>query len=114
MKAGVFSSLVLVMSNLIFFSLGLLLNFQTLVSLGFERGYSAILCMLTILSFVAVKNITLPMSDFLFYALSATAWWLMNLQGGVKWLAIVPSLCAVEVRLAGLALFVPLAFLAWS
>jgi hypothetical protein len=114
MKAGVFSSLALVTTNLIFFSVGLLLNFQTLVSLGFERRYSAVLCLLTILSFVSIKNITLPMSDFLFYALSATTWWLMNLQGGLKWLAIVPSLCAVEVRLAGLALFVPLAFLAWS
>lgn len=114
MKAGGFSSLVLVTSNLIFFSLGLALNFQTLISIGFERRYSAVLCMLTILSFIAVKNITLPMSDFLFYALSSTALWLMNLKGGLKWLAIVPSLCAVEVRLAGLALFVPLAFLAWS
>jgi hypothetical protein len=114
MKAGVFSSFAVVTANLLFFSLGLLLNFQTLVSLGFERRYSASLCLLTILSFVAVKNITLPMSDFLFYALSATAWWLMNLQGGLKWLAILPSLCAVEVRLAGLALFVPLACLAWS
>jgi hypothetical protein len=114
MKAGVFSSAVLVTSNLVFFSLGLLANLQTLISLGFERRYSAILCLLSILSFVFVKNITLPMSDFLLYALSATAWWLMNLQGGLKWLAIVPSLCAVEVRLAGLALFIPLAFLAWS
>jgi hypothetical protein len=114
MKAGLFSSAALVISNLIFFSLGVLLNFRTLVSLGFERRYSAVLSLLTILSFVPIKNITLPMSDFLFYALSATAWWMMNLQGRLKWLAVVPSLCAVEVRLAGLALFVPLAFLTWS
>jgi hypothetical protein len=114
MKAGVFSSLVLVTSNLIFFSIGLLLSFQTLLALGFERRYSAILCVLTILSFVTVRNITLPMSDFLFFALSAAAWRLMNLQGGLKWMAIVPSVCAVEVRLVGLALFVPLAFLVWS
>lgn len=114
MKAGVFSSPVLVTSNLLFFSLGLLLNFQTLLSFGFERRYSAILCVLTIFSFVAVKNITVAMSDLLFFALSAAALRLMTLQGGLKWTAIVPSLCAVEVRLVGLALFVPLAFLVWT
>lgn len=114
MKAGVFSSLTLVISNLIFFPGALLLSFETLLALGFERTYSATLCILTALSFTSVKNITLPMSDFLFFALSAAAWWLMNLPSRMRWFAIVPTICAVEVRLAGLALFVPLTFLAWS
>jgi hypothetical protein len=37
MKAGALSSSKLVASNLILFSFGLLLNFQTLISLGYER-----------------------------------------------------------------------------
>lgn len=114
MKAGFFSAFALVLSNLAFFSSGLLLNFETLLRLGFDRKYSTLLCAMTFLSFVSVKNITLPISDFLFFALSAAAWWLMNARGPTRWMALLPALCAVEVRLAGLALFVPLAFLAWS
>ncbi len=114
MKAGGFSSMTLVISNLLFFSAGLLLTFRTLLTLGFERTHSATLCLLMVLSFTCVKNVTLPMSDFLFFVLSAGAWWLMNHSGQMRWFAIAPAICAVEVRLAGLALFVPLAFLAWS
>lgn len=114
MKVGIFSSFTLVISNLVFLFAALLLTFETLQTLGFERRYSAVLCALTLLSFTTVKNITLPMSDFLFFALSAVAWWLMNRPGRMRWLAIVPAIGAAEVRLAGLALFVPLAYLAWS
>lgn len=38
----------------------------------------------------------------------------MTQKGLYKWLSVVPALCAVEVRLLGVALFVPIAFLVWE
>lgn len=114
MKAGLFSAATLVLSNLLLFATGLLLTFRTLIRLGFERNRVIVVCSLTILSVAVVKNITQGMSDFLFFALSAGACWLMTLQSPYKWFAILPCICAVEVRFVGLALFVPFVFIAWS
>ena len=114
MKAGLFSSAILVLANLLFFAGGLIFSFRTLIALGFQRTHAAVACLLTLLSFTAVKHITQGMSDFLFFALSATACWCMTLRSGYKWLAIVPCLAAaIEVRLLGLALLFPLAVTVW-
>ena len=113
MKTGFFSSTVLVGSNLLFFAAGLVFSFRTLASLGFRRGYAILACLLTLLSFTAVKHITQGMSDFLFFALSACACWLMTLDSRYKWIALLPCVCAVEVRFIGLALLPPLALMIW-
>lgn len=42
MRTGVFSSAALVVSNLIFLCLALAFSFQSLVTLGFERGVSTV------------------------------------------------------------------------
>src|SRR5437016_3314468 len=78
-KGGLFSSAALVLSNLLFFAVGLIFSFRTLIALGFGRSHAMIASLLTFLSFTAVKHITQGMSDFLFFALSAFACWLMNL-----------------------------------
>jgi hypothetical protein len=114
MAAGIFSSATLVITNLLLFGLGLAFSFRTLITLGFQRSHASIACLLTFLSFVAVKFITQGMSDFLFFALSAAACWSMTLRSRYKWLAILPCVAlAIEVRLIGLALIFPLAATAW-
>jgi hypothetical protein len=114
MRMGIFSSGVLVASNLIFLWLALILSHRSLIDLGFEREVAAISCLLTYLCYATVKHVTQAMSDFLFFFLAALAFWLMTRKSSYKWLAILPGLCAVEVRLIGLALFVPMAFLVWQ
>ena len=114
MRMGVFSSAALVASNLIFLWLALAFSFQTLTALAFEREVAATACLLTYLSYASVKHVTQAMSDFLFFVLAACAFWLMTKKGAYRWLAVLPSLCAVEVRLLGLALFAPIAFLVWE
>lgn len=114
MKTGLFSSATLVASNLLFLGLALVLSFKTLTALAFEREAAAAACLLTLLSYATVKHVTQAMSDFLFFFSAACAFWLMTRKGPYKWLAIVPSLCAAEVRLLGLALFVPIAYLVWK
>jgi hypothetical protein len=114
MKAGIFSSATVVISNLLLFVTALILSYRTLVALGFERILSAVACLLTLLSFAAVKFITQGMSDFLFYMLAACTCWLMTLEGRTKWLAILPcAACAIEVRFIGLALIGAIAVIAW-
>jgi hypothetical protein len=114
MKAGVFSSAVLVFANLLFFGLALIFSFRTLVALGFGRRLAGVACLLTLLSFAAVKHITMGMSDFLFFALAAAACWFMTWQSPYKWLALFPCMAfAIEVRLIGLALLFPLAATIW-
>lgn len=114
MRMGVFSSAALVASNLVFLWLALTLSYKTLISLGFERLVAGTACLLTYLSYATIKHVTQAMSDFLFFFLAALAFWLMTRKSPSKWLAILPCMCAVEVRLLGLALFVPLAFLVWQ
>ena len=115
MKVGIFSSASMVLVNLICFAVGVALSFRTLLALGFERFQAVMACVLTVLSFAAVKHITQGMSDFLFFALAATACWFMTLQSRLKWLAILPCVaCALEVRFIGLALLFPLAAMTWS
>ncbi len=114
MKAGIFSSATVVISNLLLFVTALILSYRTLVALGFERILSAVACLLTLLSFAAVKFITQGMSDFLFYMLAACTCWLMTLEGRTKWLAFLPcAACAIEVRFIGLALIGAIAVIAW-
>lgn len=113
-RTGVFSSAALVASNLIFLWLALAFSFQSLITLGFKRGIATLACLFTYLSYAAIKHVTQAMSDFLFFFLAACAFWLMTKKGPYRWLAVVPSLCAVEVRLVGVGLFVPMAFLVWE
>lgn len=114
MKTGIFSSATLVISNLIFFGLALVLSRQSLVALGFESEIASLSCLLTYLSYAAIKHITQAMSDFLYFFLAAFAFWLLTRKGPSRWLAVIPGLCAAEVRLLGLALFVPISFLVWQ
>ena len=114
MKLGIFSSAVLVASNLVFLWLALVLSFQTLTANGFQREVAAVACLFTYLSYAAIKHVTQAMSDFLFFSLAAGAFWLINRKGPYRWLAVLPALGAVEVRLLGLALFVPIAFVVWQ
>jgi len=114
MKSGLFFPATIVITNLLFFAVGITFSFRTLIALGFQRNHAAIACLLTLLSFTAVKHITQGMSDFLFFALSAAACWSMTLHNRYKWLVIVPcAVCAIEVRFIGLALIFPLAAMAW-
>ena len=113
MRTGVFSSAELVASNLILLALALVFRYQSLTTLGFQRKVAGI-ALLTYLSYATVKHITQAMSDFLFFFLAACAFWLITRSGWYKWFVVVPGLCAVEVRLLGVALFVPIAFLLWK
>ena len=113
MKAGIFSSATLVLVNLLLFAAGLRFNYRTLRAIGFEREQSLIACLLTILCFAAVKFITQGLSDFLLFALAACTCWLLTRDGPEKWLSILCAACAVEVRLIGLALLVPIAIAVW-
>lgn len=113
-RTGIFSSAALVGSNLLFLGVALVFSFQSLTALGFQREVATIACLLTYLSYATVKFVTQAMSDFLFFFLAACAFWLMTRKGAYRWLAVIPSLCAVEVRLVGVALFVPIAFLVWE
>lgn len=114
MRMGWFSSATLVASNLIFLALALALSFRALINLRVERELASIGCLFTYLSYATVKHVTQAMSDFLFFFLAAFAFWLMTKRTRYRWLTVLPSLCAVEVRLLGLALFVPIAFLIWQ
>jgi hypothetical protein len=115
MKTGWFSSALLVISNLVLFGFGLVFSFLTLTRVGFSRKQTMIACLMTLLSFAAVKHITQGMSDFLFFALSTGACWLMTRQGSYKWFPLIPCVAfAMETRLAGLALAVPLLVMAWQ
>ena len=112
MKAGWFTSAVA--SNLIFFAAGLALSFRTLIALGFQRNKAMIACLLTLLSFTAVKHITQGMSDFLFFAASSCVCWLLTVRSPYRWAAM--SLCtiaAIEIRFIGVALLVGLFVIAW-
>jgi hypothetical protein len=114
MKAGIFSSTALVISNLLLFAAGLIFSFRTLTSLGCERSHALIACLFTLVSFTAVKFVTQGMSDFLFFALSACACWLITLQNRYRWAAILLCVaCAIEVRFIGLALIAPIAVSIW-
>jgi hypothetical protein len=113
-RTGIFSSATLVASNLVFLGLALLFSFQSLTALGFRREVATIACLLTYMSYATVKFVTQAMSDFLFFFLAACAFWLMTRKSAYRWLAVLPALCAVEVRLVGVALFVPIAFLVWE
>ncbi len=114
MRAGIFSSPLLVISNLLLFAVALVFSFRTLIALGFQRSHATIACLLTLLSFAAVKHVTQGRSDFLFFALSACACWLMTVSSPYKWVALLPCIvCAIEVRFIGLALIAPLAVTAW-
>ena len=114
MRARLFSSATLVMANILFFLTALAFTFRTLSSQGFQRSHATMACLLTLLSFSAVKHITQGMSDFLFFALAAIAFWSMTLSGRYKWLITLPCIAsAIEVRLIGLALIFPLAAIIW-
>jgi hypothetical protein len=115
MKGGLFSSAILVISNLTLFALGLFFAFRTLLALNFERLHAEVACLLTILSFASVKHISQGMSDFLFFALSACVCWLLTLKHPYRWFGII--LCtpaAIEVRFVGLALVAPILAVALS
>ena len=114
MRTGVFSSAALVASNLLLLALALVFSYQALTAIGFQKQPAGIGCLLTYLSYATVKHITQAMSDFLFFFLAACSFWLMTRRSWYKWFAVVPGLCAVEVRLLGVALFVPIAFLLWK
>jgi len=114
MKGGIFSSATLVATNLFFFAVGLTFSFRTLITLGFQKPHAAVACLLTLLSFAAVKHVTQGMSDFLFFALAAIACWAMTLSSPYKWLIVLPFVaCAIEVRFIGLVLMAPLAATVW-
>jgi hypothetical protein len=114
MKAGWFTSATMVASNLIFFAVGLAFSFRTLITLGFPRNQAVLACLLTLLSFTAVKHITQGMSDFLFFAASSCVCWLMTVRSPYRWAAM--SLCtiaAIEIRFIGLALLAAPIVIAW-
>ena len=114
MKAGLFSSVTLVASNLIFFAIGLALSFRTLIALGFQRSQAVVACLLTLLSFTAVKHVTQGMSDFLFFAAASCVCWLITVRNPYRWAAMfLCALCAIEIRFIGLALLAPLVAIAW-
>lgn len=109
MKAGLFSSATLVISNLFLFAAGLCFAFRTLLALNFDRAHAQVACLFTVLSFASVKFITQGMSDFLFFALSSCACWLLTLKHPYRWFGIVfCTAAAIEVRFIGLALVAPI------
>ena len=114
MKAGLFSSATLVISNVVLFALGLFFSFRTLLALKFDRTDAQVACLLSALCFASVKHITQGMSDFLFFALASCACWLLTSNHRYRWLGI--GLCtaaAIEVRFIGLALIAPILTCAW-
>lgn len=114
MKAGLFSSVTMVASNLIFFAIGLALSFRTLIALGFQRSRAMFACLMTLLSFTAVKHITQGMSDFLFFAAASCVCWLITVKSPYRWAAMLScAMCAIEIRFVGLALLAPLIVTAW-
>jgi hypothetical protein len=114
MKAGLFSSVTMVASNLVFFAIGLVLSFRTLIGLGFQRSRAMVVCLLTLLSFAAVKHITQGMSDFLFFAASSCVCWLITVRNPYRWAAmLLCAVCAIETRFIGLALVAPLLVTVW-
>lgn len=113
-KAGIFCSATMVLSNFLFYLAGLFFTFRTLIALGFPRTHVLLASLLSLLFFTAVKHVTQGASDFLFFAMSACVCWLLTLNSPTKWIAIVPlAVCAVEVRFIGLALAAPIAVAAW-
>jgi hypothetical protein len=114
MKAGCFTPATMVASNLIFFAAGLAFSFRTLIALGFQRNQAVVACLLTLLSFTAVKHITQGMSDFLFFAASSCVCWLMTVRSPYRWPAIfLCTIAAIEIRFIGLALLAPMVVIAW-
>ena len=114
MRTGLFSSATLVAANLVFFAAGLAFSFKTLTQLGARRRHALLVCLLTLVSFTAVKHITQGMSDFLFFALSSCTCWLMTVRARFAWIAmLICAVCAMETRFIGLALAVPLVVIAW-
>lgn len=114
MKTGWFTSATMVASNLIFFAVGLVLSFRTLLALGFQRSHAVVACLLTLLSFTAVKHITQGMSDFLFFAVASCVCWLITMRGSCRWAAMaLCTIAAIEIRFIGLALLAPLLVMAW-
>ena len=114
MKSGLFSSATMIAANLVFFAVGLALAFRTLIALGFQRNPVLIACLLTLLSFTAVKHITQGMSDFLFFAAASCVCWLITVRNAYRWAAMVAAaVCAVETRFIGIALLAPLLVAAW-
>jgi len=114
MKSGLFSSATMIAANLVFFAIGLALSFRTLIALGFQRNRALIACLLTLLSFTAVKHITQGMSDFLFFAVASCVGWLITVRSAYRWAGIAAAtLCAIETRFIGIALLAPLLVAAW-
>lgn len=115
MKVGLFSSVTLVAFNLLFFAIGLALSFRTLIALGFQRSQAMVACLMTLLSFTAVKHITQGMSDFLFFAAASCVCWLITVKSPYRWAAmLLCAMCAIEMRFIGLALLAPLLVTAFS
>lgn len=115
MKAHLFSSATLVLSNLLFLCSALVLSLLTLLNLGFSKLESTLACLLTLVSFAVVKHITQGRSDFLFFFLASLACWTITLTGWRRWLLLAPCVaCAVEVRFIGLALLPPIAVELWQ
>ena len=114
MKSGVFSSAAVVLANLVLFGVGLFLSFRTLVAIGFQRHVAHAACLLTLLSFAAVKYATQAMSDFLFFAIASAVCWLLTLDNPNKWIPVMlGTIAAIEVRVVGLALLAPVLVVAW-
>lgn len=116
MKAGLFSSATLVLSNLGLFALGVFFTFRTLLALNFDRAHAQVACLLTVFAFAPVKFITQGMSDFLFLALSSCVCWLLTLNNQpYRWIGIaVCTGAAIETRFIGLSLIAPILVVAWS
>jgi len=56
-KARIFSSATMVIANCLFFGIGLVLSFRTLLTLGYSRVLSLGACLVTLFSFTAVKHV---------------------------------------------------------
>jgi len=70
-KAGIGTSWAMVALNCLLLGIGCWASYFILrTSFGFESGTAEVICLLTLLSFVTVKHVTLPLSDIPYFGFS--------------------------------------------
>ncbi len=120
-KAGVGYSWAIVALNCISLGIGCWATYFVLRdSFGFTANVSRIICLLTLLSFVMVRNATYPLSDVCFFGASVPCLLALIRSENLDWkkrlwriaLLVLPILFAIELRTIGICLLPGLVWVA--
>jgi len=115
--AGIASSSALVLLNCLFIAFGLLAALGIMRGMfGFERDLALLVCAFTLLSFVLVKHMSIPLTDAPFFGVAMPCLYFTVLSekvtGRKKWAFVmfgaILALVAISIRSIGVALLLAL------